>query len=86
MDVNLFRTFSHVTIMTWKVGPFAEGGAVILIKECSIKAIDVHQDLEKARLIIIIGTVKCFLHLSVDFRVKKYLLQFGIACFNFFDH
>jgi hypothetical protein len=47
MDVILFRTFSHVIIMTQKVDPRREGGAEIFIKESSIKAIDGHQNLRK---------------------------------------
>ncbi len=39
MDVTLFETCSHVIIMTPKVDPLPEGGAKILIKESSIKAI-----------------------------------------------
>ncbi len=38
MEVILFRTFSHVIIMKWKVDPHTEGGAAILIKESCIKA------------------------------------------------
>ncbi len=48
MDVTLFRTFSHVTIMKWKVDPHAERGAGIFIKEDSIKAINVRRVLGKA--------------------------------------
>jgi hypothetical protein len=51
MDVTLFETCSHVIIMTKKVDPGAEGGARISIKESSIKAIEIWQVLEKARLI-----------------------------------
>ncbi len=40
MDVTLFRTCSHVIIMMQKVDPRAEGGVRILIKESSIKAIE----------------------------------------------
>ena len=40
MDVSLFSSCSHVTIKTRKVDPLAEGGAGILIKESSIKAIE----------------------------------------------
>ncbi len=39
MDVTLFGTCSHVAKMTGKVDPHAEGGARILIKESSTKAI-----------------------------------------------
>ncbi len=39
-DVTLFGTCSHMIIMTWKVDPHAEEGARILIKESSIKAIE----------------------------------------------
>ncbi len=39
MDVILFRTFSHVIIMTHKVDPRAERGTGIFIKESSIKVI-----------------------------------------------
>ncbi len=52
MDVTLFRTFSHVIIMTQKVDPHAEGGARILIKESSIKVIEICQVLKKARMIV----------------------------------
>ncbi len=45
MDVFLFRTFSHVIIMTWKVDPRTEKGAGILIKESSIKVIDARRDI-----------------------------------------
>ncbi len=38
MEVILFRTFSHVIIMKWKVDPHTDGGAGILIKEGCIKA------------------------------------------------
>ncbi len=51
MDVTLFETCSHMIIMTRKVDPRAEGGARILIKESSIKAIEMWQVLEKALLI-----------------------------------
>ncbi len=44
MDVSLFSSFSHVTIKTQKVDPRAEGGARILIKESSIKAIEKCRD------------------------------------------
>ncbi len=40
MDVVLFRTCSHVIIKMQKVDPLAEGGARILIKESSIKVIE----------------------------------------------
>ncbi len=53
MNVSLFRTFSHVIIMTGKVDPWAEGGARILIKESSIKAIGMCRVLKKARLILL---------------------------------
>jgi hypothetical protein len=52
MDVILFKTFSHVIIMNWKVDQCAERGVGILIKESSIKVIDGRQDSGKARLII----------------------------------
>ncbi len=39
--VTLFRTFSHVIIMTRKVDPHTEKGAGIFILESSIKVIDV---------------------------------------------
>ncbi len=48
MDVTLFETCSHVIIMMRKVGPQAEGVARILIKESSIKVIEMCQVLEKA--------------------------------------
>ncbi len=48
MDVILFDSLSYKIIMTPKVYPLADVGARILIKESSIKAIDVHQGLEKA--------------------------------------
>ncbi len=51
MDVILFATCSHVIIMMRKVDPHAEGGARILFKESSIKAIEMWQVLKKARLI-----------------------------------
>ncbi len=44
MDVSLFSSCSHVTIKTQKVDPRAEGGAGILIKESSIKAIEKCRD------------------------------------------
>ena len=44
MDVSLFSSCSHVTIKTRKVDPRAEGGARILIKESSIKAIEKCRD------------------------------------------
>ncbi len=40
MDVVLFGTCSHVITKMQKVDPPAEGGARILIKEISIKAIE----------------------------------------------
>ncbi len=52
MDVILFKTFSQVIIMKWKVNQCAERGAGILIKESSIKVIEAHQDTGKAQLII----------------------------------
>ncbi len=42
MDVILFRTFSHVIIMTLKVDSNSEKGAGIFIKENSIKVIDIY--------------------------------------------
>ncbi len=53
MDVILFRTFSHVIIMTQKVDQHAERGAGILIKESSIQVIDTRQESGKARLILV---------------------------------
>ncbi len=44
MDVILFTNFSHVIIMTQKVNPHGGGGAGILIKESSVKVMDMHQD------------------------------------------
>ncbi len=44
MDVSLFSSCSHATIKTQKVDPHAEGGAGILIKESSIKAIETCRD------------------------------------------
>ena len=44
MDVGLFSSCSHVTIKTRNVDPRAEGGARILIKESSIKAIEKCRD------------------------------------------
>ncbi len=44
MDVGLFSSCSHVTIKTRNVYPRAEGGARILIKESSIKAIEKCRD------------------------------------------
>ncbi len=52
MDVFLFSTFSHVIKMRQKVDPRAETGAVILIKESSIKVIDACKNLGKAQLIV----------------------------------
>jgi hypothetical protein len=52
MDVTLFGACSHVIIMMGKVDPLIVGGARILIKESSIKAIEMWQVLEKAQLII----------------------------------
>ncbi len=40
MDVTLFGTCSHMIIMMRKVDRGAEGGARILIKESSIKAVE----------------------------------------------
>jgi hypothetical protein len=51
MDVTLFRTFSHMIIMTLKVDPHAERGVGIFIKESFIKDIDARQALGKAQLI-----------------------------------
>jgi hypothetical protein len=56
MDSTLFETCSHVIIMTRKVDPLPEGGAKVLIKESSIKAIVMWRVLEKARLVS--GTAK----------------------------
>ncbi len=42
MDVTMFRTFSHVIIMTWKVDPHAETGSGIFMNDSSIKGIDAH--------------------------------------------
>ncbi len=44
MDVSLFSSYSHMTIKTRKVDPRSEGGAGILIKESSIKAIEKCRD------------------------------------------
>ncbi len=44
MDGSLFSSCSHVTIKTRNVDPRAEGGARILIKESSIKAIEKCRD------------------------------------------
>jgi hypothetical protein len=52
MDLILFRTFSHVIIMTLKVDPRTQGGARMLIKESYIKVIDMNGDSGKAQLII----------------------------------
>jgi hypothetical protein len=41
MDAILVRTLSHLIIMTRKVDLYAEEGAGILLKEISIKVIDV---------------------------------------------
>ncbi len=41
MDVVVFGTCSHMIIKTGKVDPHAEGGTRILIKESSIKAIEI---------------------------------------------
>jgi hypothetical protein len=51
MDATLFETCSHVIIIRQKEDPRAEGGVKILIKESSIKAIEMSQVLEKAQLI-----------------------------------
>ncbi len=51
MDVTLFGTSSHMIIMMRKVDPLAEGGVRILIKESSIKVMEIWRVLEKARLI-----------------------------------
>jgi hypothetical protein len=51
MDVILFRTFSHLIIMTQKMDPHTEKGIGILIKESSIKVIDASRDSGKALLI-----------------------------------
>jgi hypothetical protein len=40
MDVVLFKTCSHMIIKIQKVDPLIEGGARILIKETSIKVIE----------------------------------------------
>jgi hypothetical protein len=48
MDVTLLQTCSHMIIMTQKVDPCAEEGVRILIKESSIKAIEMCGILEKA--------------------------------------
>jgi hypothetical protein len=40
MDVTQFRTYSYMIKMMQKVDPHTEGGARILIKESSIKAIE----------------------------------------------
>ncbi len=40
MDVILFRTFSHVIMMTWKVDPCSEKGAGLFIKESSINVMN----------------------------------------------
>ncbi len=40
IDVVLFRTFSHEIIVTQKGDTHAEGGERILIKESSIKVIE----------------------------------------------
>ncbi len=55
MDVTLFGTCSHVIIMMRKVDPGTEGGARILIKESSIKVIEMCCVLEIAQLINDIG-------------------------------
>jgi hypothetical protein len=44
MDVILFKTFSHVIIMTWKVDSHPEKVARILIKESSIEVIAARPD------------------------------------------
>jgi hypothetical protein len=44
MGVSLFSSCSHMTIKTRKVDQRAEGGARILIKESSIKAIEKCRD------------------------------------------
>jgi hypothetical protein len=57
MDVTLLETCSHMIIMMQKVDPQAEGGARILIKESSIKSIEMWQILEKAPMI---QPINCF--------------------------
>jgi hypothetical protein len=54
MDVTLFETCSLVILMAQNVDPNTVGGARILIKESSIKAIEMWQVLEKAQLIMVI--------------------------------
>jgi hypothetical protein len=61
MDVTLFKTFSHMVIMTRKVDPLTEKGTGIFIKESSIKAIDASRVLGKARLILFRNTHLNFL-------------------------
>ncbi len=57
MEVILFRTFSHVIIMTWKVDPHAEGGTGIFIKESSIKVKDARRVRKSSTDVIIIVSV-----------------------------
>ncbi len=51
MDVTLFGTCSHVTIIMWKVDPRAEGGARIFIKEKFYQSDTNAPSLGKAQLI-----------------------------------
>ncbi len=53
MDVILFRTFSHVIILTWKVDPHTERGAGDINLKSPIKVIDARRDSGKARLIFL---------------------------------
>ncbi len=86
MDVSLFSSCSHVTIKTRKVDPRAEGGARILIKESSIKAIEKCRDESSLEKSSTDKTIKvqtgCFYHLFqhhninlVSSRVSKYKMN-----------
>ncbi len=69
MDVTLFGTCCHVIIMTGKVDPHIEGGARILMKESSIKMIEMCQVDGKARLFI-----KYFQKHVLSIKVVKFVL------------
>ncbi len=83
MDVILFRTFSHVIIMTQKVDPHSEGGARILIKESSIKAIDMYRDLiNELSGLVRISTNSTTLLFSYFLIVLVAVLQFSCHTFD----
>ncbi len=73
MDGSLFSSCSHVTIKTRNVDPRAEGGARILIKESSIKAIEKCRDessLEKSSTDI----SKPIFHYLYDIKRSNFLI------------